>query len=110
MIKLDNENKRFAERVLNHIFIGSQLDGVKFGLGPAALLIRFEHYDNHSSDQTWLNIESRWAVFPKVNKSFPASEEEMVELSEEEEYKLIFELRREKVTGIKLGCKSPPTH
>jgi hypothetical protein len=58
----------------------------------------------------WLNIESRWVVFPKDNRVFPTSEAEMVELSEEEEYKFIFELRRGKVAAVKLGSLSPHLH
>jgi len=101
------ENKQFAEKALNHIFIGSQLDGIKFGVGPGAFLIRFEHYTNRTPDVLWLNIESRWAVFPKGTEIFPNVEAEMDDLSEEEEYKLCFELRREKVTAVRLGNSSP---
>ncbi|WP_225446208.1 hypothetical protein [Paenibacillus rhizovicinus] len=107
---MNSEHKEFTEKLLSHIFIGSQLDGVKFGLGPAALLLRFEHYDHHSPDQLWLNIESKWGVFPKDTHDFPNSEDEMSELSEEDEYKLIFELRREKIAKIKLGKISPHLH
>jgi hypothetical protein len=107
---LDIEHRLFAMRALNYIFVGCQLDGVKFGLGQGAFLIRFEQYVNHSPDQLWLNIESRWAVFPKGTQLFPVSEAEMVELSEEEEYQLIFELRREKVIAVRLGTQSPHLH
>ncbi|MED4907472.1 hypothetical protein P9761_29120 [Brevibacillus centrosporus] len=107
---LDIELNQFSEKALNHIFVGSQLDGIKFGLGPGAFLIRFEHYANHSPDQLWLNIESRWAVFPKESQVFPTSEAEMIELSKEEENKLIFELRREKVTAVRLGSLFPHLH
>lgn len=41
VIQLKVECREYAEKVLTHIFIGSQLDGIKFGLGPAALLICF---------------------------------------------------------------------
>ncbi|RED52949.1 hypothetical protein DFP95_1285 [Cohnella lupini] len=107
---MNAEHIKYAEKILSHIFIGSQLDGVKFGPGPAALLIRFEHYGNHSPDQLWLNIESKWGVYPKNTYDFPNSENEMSELSEEHEYKLIFELRREKVANIKLGKLAPHLH
>ncbi|MFD2615687.1 hypothetical protein [Paenibacillus gansuensis] len=111
MIKLDAEHKEYAEKLLKHIFIGSQLDGVKFGLGPAALLIRFQHYyRDHFPDQLWLNIESRWGVLPKNTGYFPNSEDEMSELSEEDEYKLIFGLRREKIVNVKLGKLAPHLH
>lgn len=110
MIILDKEGRQFAEKALNHIFVGSQLDGVKFGLGLGAFLIRFEHYTEHSPDQVWLNVESRWAVFPSGTQFFPSSEAEMAELSEEEEYQLIFQLRRKKVNAVRLGNQSPHLH
>ncbi|UKS28524.1 hypothetical protein LOZ80_06210 [Paenibacillus sp. HWE-109] len=62
------------------------------------------------SPKTITITESKWAVFPKGIKVFPVSEAEMVELSEEEEYQLIFELRREKVNAVKLGNQSPHLH
>lgn len=83
---------------------------MKFGLGPGAVLIRFERYilsESHLPDQLWLNIESYWNVFPKGTDIFPNSEAEMNELSEEEEYKLIFEVRREKVSNVRLGELAP---
>ncbi len=101
------ENKQFAEKALKYIFIGSQLDGMKFGPGPGAILIRFQHYSNKNPDELWINIESKWAVFPKGNRNFPNSESEMDDISEEDEYKIIFQLRREKVTDIRLGTTSP---
>ncbi|MNI26907.1 hypothetical protein D3C73_806260 [compost metagenome] len=110
VIVLDIEYRQPAEKALNHIFVGNQLDGVKFGPGPGSLLICFENYSNHSPDQLWLNIESKWAVFPKETRVFPTSEADMIELSEEEEYKFIFELRREKVIAVKLGSLSPHLH
>jgi len=107
---LTYEYKHFSEKALNHIFVGSQLDGIKFGPGPGAFLIRFEHYGNQTPDQLWLNIESKWSVFPKETRVFPNTEAEMIELSEAEEYQLIFELRREKVKSVWLGDQSPHLH
>jgi hypothetical protein len=107
VISLDVKNKKLAEKALNQIFIGSKLDGVKFGIGPGAILIRFMHYINREPDDLWVNIESKWAVFPKGTSRYPTSENEMDVLSEEEQYKLIFELRREEVITIKIGDTCP---
>lgn len=107
---MEIEHKQYTEKVLNHIFVGSQLDGMKFGPGPGTFLIRFEHYTNHSPDQLWLNIESRWAVFPKETRVFPNSQEEMIDLSEEEAYIFILRLRREKVNAVRLGSQYPHLH
>lgn len=104
---MDNKSKEFAESALNYILIGSQLDGVRFGVGPGSFLIQFEHYSNKTPDEIWLNIESKWGVLSKGSANYPKSEHEMNELSEEEEYMFIFELRRDKVKSVRLGNPSP---
>lgn len=106
---MDNTHRRFSEKALKHLFLGSQLDGVKFGVGPGAMLIRFMHYDesNNRPDDLWINIESRWNVFPSEIKDYPTSEDEMGDLTEDEEYNLVYKLRREKVVDIILGESVP---
>ncbi len=109
MLILDIDLKFFSEKALKHMFIGSQLDGVKFGAGPGAILIRFMNYNNSNNqpEDLWLNIESKWNVFSSGNNDYPNSEDEMSELTEEDEYNLVFKLRREKVVDIKLGETVP---
>lgn len=106
---MDTELRYFSEKALKHMFIGSQLDGVKFSVGPGPILIRFMNYNNsiNQPDDLWINIESKWNVFPSEIKDYPKSEDEMSDLSEEEQYNLVFKLRREKVINIKLGEKIP---
>jgi hypothetical protein len=108
VIYLDFKQRGFSERALKHLFVGSQLDGVKFGVGPGSILIRFMHYTpNQEPDDLWLNIETKWTVFPTEIKDFPNSEDEMEDLTEEEEYNLVFKLRRDKVVDVKLGETVP---
>jgi hypothetical protein len=45
------EERQTAEKALKHMFIGSQLDGIKFGLRPATTFLYFMHYNNHEPDQ-----------------------------------------------------------
>lgn len=51
------KDKVIAEGILKKLFIGSQLDGVKFGIGPGAVLAYFTHYSNYEPDLLWVNIE-----------------------------------------------------
>lgn len=104
---MDVNRRTFAERALKHMFIGSQLDGVKFGVGKESILIRFMHYTNREPDDLWLNIESRWTVFPSEVKEYPDSEDDIQELTEEEQYNLIFNMRRDRVVDVKVGDTSP---
>lgn len=105
---LDTEQKIYSEKALKHLFIGSQLDGVKFGTGPGSILIRFMHYStNQQPDELWINIESKWTVFSSEIKDQPNSEDEIEDLTEEEKFNLIFNLRRDKIVDIKLGESVP---
>jgi hypothetical protein len=104
---MDVQDKKFAEGALKHLFVGSQLDAVKFS--PGAILIRFQHYSNIHKEpgELWINIKTRWTVFPSENKDFHESEDEIDDLSEQEQYDLVFRLRRQKVMNIKLGELAP---
>lgn len=105
---LDDTQRKFAERTLNHLFVGSQLDGVKFGVGSGPILIRFMHYvTNKEPDELWVNIESKWTIIPSETNDHPVSEDDIEDLTEEEKYSLIIKLRREKVADIKLGKTAP---
>lgn len=104
---MELKQREFSEKALKHLFIGSQLDGVKFGPGSGSILIRFMQYTDKQPGDLWVNIESKWTVFPSEFKDNPHSEDEMEDLTEEDEYSLVFKLRREKVIDIKLGESVP---
>ncbi|WP_214484833.1 hypothetical protein [Bacillus sp. SM2101] len=106
---LDFAQREFVERALKHLFVESQLDGIKFGFGPGATFIRFVHYTSKKEpSELWINIESKWTVFPsEMNDDFPNTEYEKGDLTEEEEFMLVFQLRRDKVVDIKLGDTVP---
>ncbi|MEH7454784.1 hypothetical protein [Gottfriedia acidiceleris] len=104
---MDHEDRKFAVNALRLMFIGSQLDGIKFGLSSANTFIYFMHYTNHEPNHLWINIESKWRIYPPNTIVFPTSEEEIEELSEDEQFKFLFELRRDKVLDIRLGDISP---
>lgn len=106
---MNAKKREFAEKALKHLLIGSQLDGVKFGLSPGSFLIRFERYypPEQEPEQLWINIESKWTVFPTEIIDYPNSEDEMDDLNEEEQLNLVFKLRRDKVVDVKLGETIP---
>ncbi|OCA92557.1 hypothetical protein [Pseudobacillus wudalianchiensis] len=104
---MEFEERQVAEKALRQMFIGSQLDGIKFGLSPATTFVYFMHYVNREPDHLWINIETKWNVYSSDAVLFPGSEQEMGELTEEEQFKLLYSLRREQVVDIKLGNSSP---
>ncbi|HDR4463719.1 hypothetical protein ACTFRD_12015 [Bacillus cereus group sp. MYBK249-1] len=106
---MNQEDKIYAEKVLKNLFIGSQVDGLQFGISPAAIKIHFTNFhDSVDYDgQLYINIESKWFLFNKPQKRYPLNEAEFEVYSEEEEYERICKIRRQKVTDIQLGLESP---
>ena len=105
---LDDAQREYAERALIHLFVGSQLDGVKFGVGAGPILIRFMHYaTNKEPEELWVNIESKWTIIPSDLKDHPTSEDDIENLTEEEAYSLVIKLRRDQVIDVKLGKTVP---
>lgn len=102
---LDNH---FAESALKKLFIGSQLDGIKFGVEPGATFVYFLHYSSQEPDLLWLNIEvNKFIVLPNKPSDLSSYNEKMDELDEEESLKRILEIRREEIADIALGEESP---
>lgn len=106
---MDIEDRVFAEKVLKYLCIGTRIDGLQFALSPATTKIYLTNYDgaDNVNGQIYLNIESKWKVYESKPLVFPTKEEDIEEFSEEEEYKQIFKIRREKIIDIKLADKSP---
>jgi hypothetical protein len=100
---MDVDDKQYTERVLRHLLVDSQIDGMKFGTAPGATSILFTHYSARDPDELWLNIESRWTVFQSDYKELPKNEDEIPERTDEESYNLIVKLRRQKVVHVELG-------
>lgn len=102
-------DKIYAEKVLKHLFIGAQLDGVQFGMSPATIKVYFTHYKDvvDYGGQLYLTIESKWCLFDKRPMKFPKSAEEIEHYSEDEEYQRIFQCRRQKVINIELAENAP---
>ncbi|PFO69886.1 hypothetical protein COJ83_08890 [Bacillus cereus] len=107
--RMNTEDKIYAKKVLKNLFIGSQVDGLQFGISSGAIKIQFTNFHDSVDydEQLYINIESKWCLFNKPQKRYPLNEDEFEDSSEEEEYERIFEIRRQKVTDIQLGLESP---
>ncbi|MES5927269.1 hypothetical protein QCI77_14805 [Bacillus cereus group sp. MG9] len=106
---MNKEDKLYAENVLKHLFIGAQVDGLQFGISPATIKIHFTDFEAtvDYDGQLYVNIESKWCLFHTPPEKYPSNEGEFDDYTEEEEYKIIFEMRRKKVTDIQLGKATP---
>ncbi|PEW51367.1 hypothetical protein COE01_16585 [Bacillus thuringiensis] len=107
--RMNTEDKIYAEKVLKNLFIGSQVDGLQFGISSGAIKIHFTNFHDSVDydEQLYINIESKWCLFNKPQKRYPINEDEFEDSSVEEEYERIFKIRRQKVTDIQLGLESP---
>lgn len=102
------KDKIIAEEILQKLFIGSQLDGVKFGVGPEAVLAYFAHYSNQEPDRLWVNIEvMKMTLVPSSEKQEGFLGKEIKEMNDEEAINLLLEIRREKVINVLLGSDFP---
>ncbi|MFC7373075.1 hypothetical protein ACFQPF_15650 [Fictibacillus iocasae] len=83
---MDIQLKNDCEKALKHLFKNSQLDEVVFGTESSPILLKFKNEDrsDHQPRDVWLNIESKWDVFPPGETSYPDSEDEMRPLTKEE--------------------------
>lgn len=106
---MDSEDKIYAEKVLKHLFIGAQVDGVQFGISPATIKIYFTNYEGTEvyGGQLYLNIESKWCLLHNQTEVHPSNEDEIEDYSEDEEYVRIYKIRRQKIVNIQLGKKTP---
>ncbi|MEK4752654.1 hypothetical protein MKX72_09175 [Priestia sp. FSL R5-0597] len=101
------EDKTFTERILKHLLIGSQIDGVKFGTDNAITLLYFTNYTRKEDGDFVLNIETTWTVYSEFNDTYPSSESDVPFNTEEQHFKHIWDMRREKVVDLVLGTSSP---
>ncbi|EMF45508.1 hypothetical protein B481_3393 [Planococcus halocryophilus Or1] len=105
---MDSKDKIIAEEILKKSFIGSQLDGVKFGVGPGALLVYFTHYSNQQLDMLWVNIEvMKMTLLSSSEKEDRFLGKEIKELKDDEALNLLVENKRGTVVNIQVGSDSP---
>ncbi|MEG7843635.1 hypothetical protein [Bacillus mobilis] len=103
------EDKIHTENVLKNLFVGAQVDGLQFGISPAAIKIHFTNFHDHAhyEGQLYISIETKWCLFNKTPHKYPSNKDEYDDYTEEEEYKRIFEMRRQKIIDIQLGIERP---
>ena len=57
------ENQRLAEKALQYLLVGSQMDGIRFTCEVSAISLTFTHYDRKEDDAFVLTIETEWTVY-----------------------------------------------
>jgi hypothetical protein len=82
---------------------------MQFGVSTGTTKIYFTHFENTDDfgGQLYLNIESKWCLYKNLPPEFPSNEDEIEDYSEDEEYNMIYSIRRQKVKDIKLDNETP---
>ncbi len=106
---LNAQDKVQAEQVLKHLFMGTQVDGLQFGLSSSTNKLYFTNYKEIEDigGQLYLNIETKWCLFENSPIEYPANENEIEDYTEAEQYNRIYQIRRQKVTNVQLGETAP---
>lgn len=103
---MKTEEQFSAEKVLKYLLIGTQVDGVKFGLDSGTTILNFSNYSRKEESDFVLSIETAWTLYPKPT-DYPSCEAEIPNLTEKEQFQHIWSMRREKGVNVELGSLSP---
>jgi len=91
---MEERDRKLAEAVLNRLFCGSSVNGLRF-FTPQVLL----DGPKDIRQEGFINLASEWVVLDSVPYEYPSSFEE---LTQEEEEFAIFELRGEEVDKVEI--------
>lgn len=97
-------DKNEVKKILKHLFVGSQLDGIVFGVGTRSIQLLFQHYSNKQPDRLYITIETEQY---KITEHKVDIEKKVEALEEEEKLRQILNIRREKVVDISLSETIP---
>jgi len=104
---MKQEDKKLAEKVLNHLCQGAQIGGIRFG--PVLQLLISIHDSNKKSlrGQIYLNLGSKWAVFDSLPTQLPENESDIAETTTEQNLQIICGIREAEISRVELGINSP---
>jgi hypothetical protein len=100
------EDKKLAEKVLNHLCRNGQVGDIQCG-SILQLLISTEDSKKKIRGQIYLNLGSKWAVFESLPISPPQDESDFAETTEEEDLQSLRQIREAGISRIELGNNSP---
>lgn len=104
---MEREDKFIAEQVISFLCKGSEIGGLRFESFPQLLLTGPTEYRYNVSGQVFINIETRFIIFPSMPDRLPNSEDEIEDLDEEKVFNQLFNLRKKLITDIQLGSMEP---
>jgi hypothetical protein len=95
-----------ANNLLRYLCQGAVFDGIRFG-AVKQILLR-EDSPKQFRGQQYINLASRWCLFPSRPSTFPLTEEDIEEFScEDEELLALCGLRHKQIVECEFGKGSP---
>lgn len=104
---MDAEDKRSAEAVLRHLFVGRYVCGVHFYGQPVLVIDALDRQAAPLKDEVSLHIETRWRLYDAAPAVLPACAEELEPLPLPELCRVAGELRPQRICGATLGEAVP---
>jgi hypothetical protein len=107
IINLNKDGKNLADIILQRLFKNAEINGIRFG-PVLQILFASEHSQKFPiKGQVGLNLSSRWKIFDSRPLQFPESEEDLQEMTNEEQILSICSIRERTVEKVELGEDSP---
>ena len=99
--------REVAEAVLRRLCQGGSVNGIRFG-GILEMLVQDSfHPLPPLRGQVYINLASRWTLFESRPSQFPEHENELPELTVEQELHLLCTIRERTIERVELGHAKP---
>ncbi len=104
---MKNDENNLAILILQRLCKNAEISGIRFGPILQILLTSEPSQKFSIKGQVYLNLSSRWKIFDSRPSHFPESEEELTEMTNEEEILTIISMREKIIKKVELGKDSP---
>lgn len=103
---MNAKDKKLAEAVLSHMCARGRISGIQFG---PTLQILIGDFDREAAVRgfVYVNLSSTWTVYDSTPATYPDREEDLPELSADEQCRLICGVRESRIAGVELGESQP---
>ena len=101
------KGKNLADFVLQRLCKNAEIGGIRFGAVLQILLASEHSQEFPIKGQVYLNLSSRWKLFDSHPAKFPETENDLPEMTAEEEIQMICSIRERVISKVELGDAAP---
>jgi hypothetical protein len=103
---MESETKNLALKVLRHLLVGNYFHGLRFGW-PHIFVYNNDPRLLRVKSEVYIMCESRFKVYDDIPVTYPTCEEDIEQISKDEELRLICSLRNDKINDVAIGDNAP---